>query len=260
MQLNENKFIRASEISSYYMCPRLVYFQRRCARDVTDSGVRAGFFKALSHELSQVVQSTCPEASFEEAVTRACADSISVYGTLYEPVISGAAQEARGISDKILGGVAREKGGSGEDGLMNLMRPVSIGVNAYSDRLRISGTIDKVIQHGGIHAPVVISASGPPETGVYASDRIRLAAYAMLLSEKFGEQCTWGAVEYVPGWSLRWAEIRYEDKRKALYARNRILDMDKGRMPEAVRGKWCTGCGHDSACSVKPSLLGSIFR
>lgn len=260
MQYNENKFIHASELSSYYMCPRLVFFQRRRAHEITDQGVRAGFFKALSHELSSVALSQRPEASFDEAVSRACADSLSIYGAPFEHVIAEAGQGARGLSEKIIAGLGQEKAKSGEQELMNVLCPASIGITVYSDRLRISGTIDKVVMHGGIPAPVIISASCPPETGVYASDRVRLAAYAMLLSEKYDVPCASGAIEYVPGWRLRRAEIRYDDKRKALYARNRVLEMDKGRMPEASRGKWCASCGHDSACSVKPSLLSSIFR
>ncbi len=143
---------------------------------------------------------------------------------------------------------------------MSVLYPCTTGATIYSDKLRISGTIDKLVMSKGTPIPVIISSSGPPQKGIYASDRIRLAAYTMLISEKYDVPCSAGAVEYVAGWSLRRAEIRYEDKRKALYARNRVMDMDRGRMPGTARGKWCGACGHSDACSVKPSLLSSLFK
>jgi CRISPR-associated exonuclease Cas4 len=260
MQYNANKYVRASEISSFYLCPRLVYFQRRHAHATTDAVVRTGFFKSLSYYLPVVVQSPCPGAELEKAIDHACADSLLVYGSIYEQAITGAGQEARGMANDIIVGLMSEKERYGENGLSSLLSPASISMAAYSDKLRMSGNIDKVVFKGGIPGPVIISASKPPVVGVYASDRIRLAAYSLLLSEKYDVPCHEGAIEYVPGWCLRWAEIRYEDKRKALYARNRVLEMGRGNMPDALRGKWCARCGHYDACNVKASLLGKLFK
>jgi len=260
MQNNEIKYIRASEISSFYLCPRLVYFQRRRDHDITGPAVRAGFFKALSSHLATVLSSPWPEAAMEDAIKHAGADSLVIYGIKYKETVDAAATEARSMMGKMIAGIAKEKEGSGEEELMKILSPSSVSVTAYSHKLRISGTIDKVLMRGDVPVPVIVSASDPPETGVYSSDRVRLAAYSLLLGEKYDIPCSRGAVEYVPGWSLRWAEIRYEDRRKALYARNRAIEMDRGRMPDAKRGKWCGACGHDDACSVKPSLLGALFK
>lgn len=260
MQHNVIKYVRASDISSYYMCPRLVYFQRRQVHALASAAVRADFFKALSHSLGSVMLSPRPELALDDAITRASDDSLLIYGPLYEQTIVGSAAEAREIAVQIVTGLIQEKGRQGEEALMSILYPRTTGTTLYSEKLRISGTIDKIVMAGGAPVPVIISPSQPPKNGVYASDRIRLAAYAMLLGEKYDAPCSSGAVEYVPGWCLRRAEIRYEDKRKALYARNRVMDMDRGRMPEAARGKWCGACGHSDTCDVKPSLLSSLFK
>jgi CRISPR-associated exonuclease Cas4 len=260
MHKNENKFVRASEAASFYMCPRLVYFQRRYPNDISDAMVRASFFKALSASLPSVLLSSRPEIALEEAIVNACSDSLLIYGPFYEPAVSNAGLVARGKVRNIIAGLQEEKKLMGEVRLTETLSPGCIGLALYSDKLRLSGTIDRVEWGGKIPCPTIISASDPPVAGVYASDRIRLAAYALLIMEKYGVACTSGAVEYVPGWSLRRAEIRYEDKRKALYARNRVLEMDMGRMPEAIKGKWCAHCGHYDACNVKVSLLGRLFK
>lgn len=255
-----NKYARASEIAAYYLCPRLVYFQRRRERALSDAGARAGVFKALSHALSSVVAAACPEAALDAAIRQACSDSLLVYGPAYEQAIVKASREARERAPAIVAGLLREKSRVGERGLTGLISPASIAVTVYSDKLCMSGTIDKVVRAGDSVMPVILSASLPPESGIFGSDRVRLAAYALLLAEKYGVDCRDGAVEYVPGWCVRPAQVRHEDKRKALYARNRVLDMNEGRMPDAIRGKWCGRCEYGDACNVKATPLDSLFK
>lgn len=255
-----NKYVRASDIASYYLCPRLVYFKRQSASPVSDAEVRASIFKSISYALPLVMPSNMPEYCLEEAIRRSCSDALAIYGEPFGRAVEAACQEAMDRMPDILRGLACERQQLGDDELLRLLSPASAALSIYSDRLRLSGTIDKVVNIEGRLIPVIISASTPPESGIYSSDRVRLAAYAMLLSERYGLDCGQGAVEYVTGWRLRRAEVRYEDKRRALYARNRVLEMDEGRMPEAIKGKWCGRCGHYESCNVKASLLDSIFK
>lgn len=260
MQYYVNKYVRVSEVASYYLCPRLTYFERRRVPELTDAEVRAGVFKSVSLGLGPVASSLQPGAVLDEVIHLACSDALLVYGLAHEQAILKAGQEAKGRTNDILSGLLSEKERTGEQNLVRLLSPVSVSVTVYSDKLRMSGTIDKVVYNGSVPEPVIISASLPPHEGIYASDRARLAAYAMLLSEKYDTACPVGVVEYVPGWCMRRAEVRHEDKRKALYARNRVLEFMGGRMPDAVRGKWCGRCGHGDACNVKATLLDSLFK
>jgi len=75
---------------------------------------------------------------------------------------------------------------------MSVLFPYTTGTTIYSDKLRVSGTIDKLVMSGGTPVPVIISSSGPPQKGIYASDRVRLAAYTMLISEKYDLPCSRG--------------------------------------------------------------------
>ncbi len=260
MQYNANKYVRVSEVASYYLCPRLAYFGRRCAPGPTDTAVRAGVFKSISFCLGAVVSSAEPGTALDEAIRLACSDAILVYGPAFEPAIIKAGQEARERREDILAGLLKEKEYLGEEVFTHILSPESVSLTIYSDKLRMSGTVDKIIFNGSMPVPVVVSASLPPTTGIYTSDRMRLAAYAMLLAEKYDTECTSGAVEYARGWCLRLAEVRYEDRRKVLYARNRVLAFEKGAMPDKVRGKWCGRCGHYDACNVKATLLDSLFK
>ncbi len=260
MQFIANKYVRASEVASYYLCPRLAYFGRRRTHVPTDAEVRAGIFKSVSLGLGPVVSSQEPEVALHEAIRLACSEAHLVYGPEHEEAISWAGLEARARTGHILDGLLQEKERLGAEGLARLLSPASILLTIYSDELRMSGTVDKVIFNGDVPEPVVVSPSLPPQDGIYASDRARLAAYAMLLAEKFNIDCDYGAVEYVRGWCTRQAKVRYEDKRKVLYARNRVLGFADGAMPDRIRGKWCGRCGHADACNVKAPLLDSLFK
>jgi CRISPR-associated exonuclease Cas4 len=260
MQYNVNKYVRASEVASYYLCPRLAFFGRRRVPELADAEIRAGVFKSISLGLLPVASSLQPGAALEEAIRLACSDALLVYGPAHEQAILLAGQEARGRANEVVSGLLSERERVGEQGLARWLSPASISLTVYSERLRMSGAVDKIVFNGNAPVPVIISASLPPPAGIFASDRVRLAAYAMLLAEKYDTDCPSGAVEYVRGWCLRHTEVRHEDKRKALYARNRVLEFNGGTMPDAVRGKWCGRCGHYDTCNVKVTLLDSLFK
>jgi CRISPR-associated exonuclease Cas4 len=260
VQYIENKYARVSEVATYYLCPRLAYYGRRRATALTDAEVRAGVLKSISLGLGPVVSSPTPGKALDEAIRAACSDTFTVYGPEFSHAISEAGQEARTRAKEILAGLLREKERAGEEMLTSILSPAVISKTVYSDRLRMSGTVDKIYLRDSVPVPIVVSASLPPQDGIYASDRIRLAAYAKLLSVKQDTDCQYGAVEYVMGWSLRRADVRFEDKRKVLYARNRVLAFQDGAMPDGIKGKWCGHCKHYEACNIKASLLDSLFK
>lgn len=261
MQYFANKFVSVSSISSYYMCPRLVFFRnRRRSEGPGDAEVRAGFFKAVSYSLSSYLQADMPEPAIEAAIDMARADTLCIYGPAFEAEVGMAAARLKARKMEIIGGLQRERERLGDKAFSGVILPAAAGLALYSEKLRISGSLDKVVDMGGAPGPVVISASLPPPNGIYASDRVKLAAYSLLLAEKYGVDCPQGYVEYVSGWCLRQAEVRHEDKRKALYARNRILEAMEGRMPDASRGKWCERCPFASTCNVRVSVLDRLLK
>ncbi|HUL62660.1 MAG TPA: recombinase RecB, partial [Methanocella sp.] len=156
-------------------------------------------------------------------------------------------------------GLRAESARVGRDRLQALLDPSERAQTIYSDRLRIAGTVDRVARLDGARCPVVVCASRPPENGIYAADRVKLAACAMLVEEKCGEAVDHGAVEYACGWRIREADVRKADRMAVLSTRNRIVQMGTA-MPEGKRGPWCARCDHSGSCEVRPSLLSSMFR
>jgi CRISPR-associated exonuclease Cas4 len=260
MQNNENKYVSVSSIASYLICPRLAYFRNGHREGLTDREVRSTVFKSVSYSLARVISSQHPEAALGDEIRASCADALCIYGDAHRGSVDKAGDEIRSRAGAIISGISAETERRGRPQMIRILAPSLTGVSVYSDKMRISGAIDKVVDMGQGLMPILISASLPPPSGIFSSDRVRLAAYAMLLSEKYSIDCSCGGVEYLPGWCMRTADIRYEDKRKTLYARNRVLDIMGGRMPETSRGKWCEHCLYASTCSVRVSLLDSLYK
>ncbi len=168
-------------------------------------------------------------------------------------------EEANGEIAAILAGLHAEAARIGRERLLAMLNPYERGQVIYSDRLRISGSVDRIALLDGARCPVVVCASRPPENGIFAADRLRLAACAMLIEEKYSEPVTHGVVEYVCGWRIREADIRKTDRMAVLSARNRIVQAASA-MPDARRGTWCATCQFADSCNVRPSFMGSLFR
>lgn len=260
MQNNANKYVRISDIATYYFCSRLTYFNLRRAHVPNAAEIRADIFKSLSASIPGALTSSSPAQSLADSLRTACDDALVIYGNGSLDTIENVRMEATGYLQDILNGSLNEQQRHGEKRFTELLTPISVNESMYSDRLHISGTIDRVVRVGGELAPVVISMSTPPSTGIYARERIKLTAYSLLLAEKYAEPVTYGMVEYATAWQIREAAIRSDDKRKALYARNRILEMMTGKMPASRRGEWCKRCEHNDSCTVKVSFLDNLLK
>ena len=260
MQNNANKFVRVSDIATFYFCSKLTYFNLRRAHELHAPEVRADIFKALSASLIDALLSGAPEKSLEAAIRVACDDELVIHGEKVADTVETVRVEAIGLIKDIIAGSLSEKQRLGDQRFGQLLSPISVSESIFSDHLRISGTIDRIVRVDGELIPVVISTSTPPPYGIYGRERVKLAAYSLLLSEKYGESVTNGTVEYITAGQLRETVIRSDDKRKVLYARNRILEMLHGNMPDSRRGEWCKRCIYNDSCTVKVSFLDSLFK
>lgn len=256
MQFVENKYVRISDISSYLLCPRLAYFRRkRLSHATSPESVRAAVFKEISRSLPGVFRDGDPGTALRAQVEAACRDAEIVYGIPTDDILD----EALGTIGDIVAGLGSESARLGRDRLLAILTPYERGQIIYSDRLRISGGIDRIALLDGERCPVVVCASRPPENGIFAADRLKLVACAMLVEEKYDEPVSHGLVEYVCGWRVRDAEIRRTDRMAVLSTRNRIVQASSN-MPEARRGAWCATCMYSESCDVRPTFMSSLLR
>lgn len=177
-----------------------------------------------------------------------------VYGTDIQEI----KHEVTALADDISRGMCEECDRCGREWITALLTSGEDRVMMRSDRLRLSGMLYRAALLDGNRVPVICAASKEPENGVYKTDRLRLAAYALMISEKYGDCGDSGVVVYACGWSFRRISIRKSDMTAVLSIRNRIEEIGTA-MPDAKRGKWCHSCAYQSSCLTRVTFLDSIL-
>ncbi|RLG29892.1 recombinase RecB, partial [Methanosarcinales archaeon] len=98
-----------------------------------------------------------------------------------------------------------------------------------------------------------------PEYSVWKSDRVQLAAYAMLIEEEFETTVKRGFVEYIRTAEFRESQIRKRDKALALQILKRVKRIKGGVFPEKGENAHCDSCVFEEMCETKKTLLSKLF-
>ena len=115
-----------------------------------------------------------------------------------------------------------------------------------SEKFHLTGVIDRIFAEEPRFA--VVRASMPPTAGIYRSDRLRLAGYALCLREEISGAGEEGVIEYIPGGTARRYHIQPRDFRAFFHARDmaeRLLHGDEPRRPPLAP---CGRCPHRDTC------------
>ena len=138
--------------------------------------------------------------------------------------------------------------------------PAQSDVSVISERYGIVGQIDKLYD-----SPVsfsIVRCAAAPKLGVYPSDRLRIAAYALCLKETTGRDLEGGTIEYIPSGIARYCRPEPRDRRAliaALRSARRILEGEVPQKP--VSTSRCTRCPHEHSCisGSRASRLSDLF-
>ena len=66
-----------------------------------------------------------------------------------------------------------------------------------SEELRLKGIIDQVYVYGNEYVPFELKTGRSPQDGIWPSHRIQIAAYSLLLEERFNKEIKEGFVVYL---------------------------------------------------------------
>lgn len=242
--------VRIHDIGLYMRCPMLVYLEfmgRDCFRPDTGRTLlrHLALYSApddLRGDMSKVVR-----------------DVATVHRIPEEELI----RAIDGMRDSIsrIASVPRD-----------LITPCDIEVELRSDRLGLSGVLDRLVrpepQRRGLLGmllggedqliPSVVRTGRSPVEGVWRRDRIQLAGYAMLLEEHFGVGVSTGQVEYVREGEIRRVHIRGMDRSRALWVRDRVREIRGGEIPD-VNGEKCGSCEMAGICGVRSSVVSRML-
>jgi len=130
------------------------------------------------------------------------------------------------------------------------LTPWRVEYSIRSDKLRLSGRIDKVMKDE-TYIPVEIK-TGNASDGVWEGDRLQICAYAMLLEDKFGlrKAIPFGFVEYTRIQERRPVMMTEQLRRRVINTRDEIIEILNGRIPEIPHDneKKCESCSYRDRC------------
>lgn len=265
--------IKVSDLTRYMICPRLVYFSARgheqggIAKGKEKSVIENILLKELAFNLHKIHGG---EEEGEGEETEANAKGV------IEDIVDGVEwiykEELKGVKKDLFEAVKKDfvctmenddwlNKVRSENGLSELER--SYGYERehtmLSEKLSMSGSVDKLIRTGEEVIPCVIKTGKCPGYGIWRSDRVQLAAYAMLIEEEFETTVKRGFVEYIRTAEFRESWVRRRDKALALQILKRVKRIKGGVFPEKGENAPCDNCVFNEMCDTKKTLLSKLF-
>ena len=234
--------VRISEIGLYLRCPRLIYFENLGGMP-KKIDARQILLRSLMLSFSQ---KSDLEAHLKEILARLEEELPLVYEIEPEE-IRPACRELEGEIASIAQGLA---------GHLDLLLPCQAEVDMHSDRLGLSGRLDRLAPGS---TPSLIRTGRAPQNGIWKRDRLMLAGYALLLGDKCKSHINQGLVEYPRQALVRAVQIHSVDRARVLRIRDRIRQIKEGRLPDRPENANCQACPAAEICETRHSLASKFF-
>ncbi|MHC1567237.1 MAG: CRISPR-associated protein Cas4 [Candidatus Syntropharchaeia archaeon] len=237
--------IRASEIGIYLNCPRQVYFISKGHRPEVqlENIILREISLSLPDDLEKIIQRIPREIPIVYKKEIGDVDPVILREVIFDMV-------------NRLGNEWRERIENGE---MFKMVPYKKECVINSEKLKLSGCVDKLFEIDEKLIPLLIKTGNCPDQGVWRKDRIQLTAYAILVEEEFDCSIERGFVEYIRNGEIRGVEIKRYDRRTVLQILKKIEKIKKGALPERKEISLCNRCSFKEICKVRKSLASKFF-
>ena len=119
-----------------------------------------------------------------------------------------------------------------------------------SDELKLKGIIDQVHVYGNEYLPFELKTGRTPDNGVWPSHRIQIAAYSLLLQEKFSKQVKEGFVVYLDTKEKRHIAINPFMKQEVKQIVDEVIALlESKELPDFCNNEnKCRKCGLKQTC------------
>jgi len=212
--------VKVSDIASYLYCPRVCYYRLRFGEDFVNE-MQAARDIYISKRLNMDEK-------------WALEKFISYYGEENSHIFINALK--RFVYNPVL----------------DSLNGVEWEITLQSEKFRLKGSIDELVEENKTRVPLILSSNAPKE-GIWFKDRIRLAAYCMLLGANKGY------VYHCFDGELKSMEINRKDRRHVLKLIERVFRIKKGFIPDKLNENRCQKCRFNERCSNSPSTFASRF-
>jgi CRISPR-associated exonuclease Cas4 len=267
----QNPEISVSDLLLYFNCPRKVYFVSRGFElfpEINVSRVERMLLKELSLTYPESMKKCSLNADnlnkeLEVALAQICIDLpllfpgelAGVGKEIFDEAETRARSKIPEIANNLLGAVEEY----GQEPMLAALTPIKTEPFLSSEKLNLKGVPSKLVCFEGLQVPSILKPGNCPDQGVWASDRLHVAALVLLLEAESGKEVPFAFVEYVSFGILRKVIIRSSDRREVLQICRRVEKIKSGFMPERKEEKFCNECNFLEHCTSSPSLMSKFF-
>ena len=129
-------------------------------------------------------------------------------------------------------------------------------VVVVSERQGIVGMLDRLLPDGNFS---IVRATGALPVGVYAADRLRIAACALCLEEMTGKDVDGGCVEYIQDGVTRFHAVQPRDRRQLMTTLRTVRSIREGTIPHHPLNAPCNRCRHKERCESRGHRLSELL-
>jgi CRISPR-associated exonuclease Cas4 len=265
--------INVSDLTQYLLCPRLVYFHAKgYEQDTIVKGKGRGMIeriilKELAFNLDTLFgiedEIGVREREEGENAKSIIEDIVDDIGWIYKEELNGVKRDLFEVvkRDIVCGIGTKEWLSKVRSGRLELEEAQGYEREyiLVSEKLGMSGSVDKLIRSDEEVIPCVIKTGKCPEFSVWRSERVQLAAYAMLIEEEFETTVKRGFVEYIRTAEFRESRIRKKDRALALQILKRVKRIKRGAFPEKGVHAPCDTCSFIDRCETRKTLLSKLL-
>lgn len=272
MSLNKNEHnTNVSDIALYLKCPRKVYYSKRSQKKRTNddvSYVEHLFLKEFGLRYPQLLEHFSSKADGMIDTIQSVFNEIHVelniiYASELEGVSESTILEAIDNLQACIEDVSCNMGEMLKDThsmpLVRALYGMELEPVLYGPKMKVSGIPAGMVNFEGSPAPVIIKTGKCPEYGIWADDRLHLAAFSMLVQDIHNMPIEGGIVIYSRSGCIRPSKIRANDRRQVLGVCSNIKKIKEGFLPERKQTPLCGDCEFLESCDVKSSLASKFF-
>jgi len=271
--VHETPKVKVSDLTQYGICPRLVYFRAREPEHVElilsgneRSMIERILWKELAFNLHKIYGCEVAVAEPEKTAKSVLDEIVDGVEHIYKKELDAVAESVLDdVKRDFVCGIVEDETwlnkARAENELLELqqMQGYDREHAMVSGKLRLSGSVDKLITTENEVIPGMIKTGKSPDYGVWPNDRMQLAAYAMLIEETFETTVQRGFVEYIRAAKFRESPIRRKDRARALQTLKHVRRIKSGAYPDKSANAPCANCVFLDRCDTRKTLLSKLL-
>ncbi len=266
--MEQGRMLSVTDLCAYRFCSRSLYIKLvlgfyEPAKPVMVLGsIRHKVFEDANKKEQELVESTSGEMKrqevlmmFENAYAAILNKSIYSYagqlegmGLAKETVLAQLAPavlvQAQERADDILR-FASKVNLFGKELWDKLSPKIISEMRIESGKLRLKGIIDRIEVYGKDYVPVEIKTGKAPYTGVWPDHQLQVAAYMLLMNEKFSSNIREGIVRYVATNQSRQVVMNPFMEFEVTGVRDEVFSLlEKKELPKFCGKSYCQVCSY----------------